>query len=236
MALPIVNAPRYKTEIPSTGAKIEYRPYVVKEEKILMIALETKDNKQIMSAMKDVISACVHTDIDVDSLASFDIEWLFLKLRAKSVGEKVDVRLKCEDSDCKSLTDVSVNLDDIEIQSPDKDNTIRLTEEIGVVMRYPSVTILQKYSEEELSKAEGAFAMIADCIDTIYDEDNVYDCAKETKEDVNNFLDNLSADQFVKITKWFEDMPSIEKVIDYKCVKCERDNRIELRGIQSFFT
>ena len=236
MALPIVNSSRYSTELPSSGQTIEYRPYVVKEEKILMIALETKDQKQIMRAMKDVISSCVYTEINPEDLASFDIEWLFLKLRSKSVGEKVEVRLKCEDDDCKSLTDVTVDLESISVEKPSEDNVIKLTDTVGVTMKYPSVGVLEKYSEEDLQTATGAFDMIVDCIDTIYDEDNVYDCANETKADIDNFLDNLSSEQFKKISDYFQDMPSVKHDIEYKCVKCDRDNKVELRGIQSFFT
>lgn len=237
MALPIVNAPSYETNLPSTGEMITYRPYVVKEEKMLMIALETKDQKQIMRAMKDVISACVQSEINVDNLTSFDIEWLFLKLRSKSVGERVDLKLKCQQGDCKGTTDVNINLEDIQLEGEvAKDRTIKLTDEIGVVLNYPSVGMMEKLNLNEVEGVKGAFDIIVSSIETIFDADNVYDCKTETRASIEAFIDNLNSAQFSKISEFFQSVPVLQHNLNWSCMACGKENDIELKGIQSFFT
>lgn len=237
MALPIVNSSKYSTKLPSTGQVIEYRPYVVKEEKILMIALETQDQKQIVRAMKDVVKACVFDDIDSSKLTSFDLEWMFLKLRCKSVGENAAIKLKCQKEECATVIDVDVNLDEVEIsEDVNKDKVVKVTDTVGVELKYPSVDDIAKYDVEKLGTFEGAVQMIVDCMETIFDEDNVYDVKNEKRKDVIDFLESLSSPQFKLISDWFQNMPSIETDVSYKCNKCGYDNKIELRGIQSFFT
>ena len=236
MALPKVNSSKYSTTLPSTGQVIEYRPYVVKEEKILMIALESQDQKQIVSAMKDVVKACVFDDINENKLTPFDIEWMFLKLRSKSVGEKVIVKLKCDEEECSGITDVDINLDEITMEDNiKKDKVIPITDKIGVTVRYPSINDLAKYDTEKLNTFEGAVGMIIDCLETIYDDDNVYDTKEEKRKDVEGFLENLSSTQFKKIADWFQGMPTVSKTVEWKC-SCGKDQEMELRGIQSFFT
>lgn len=235
MALPIVNAPRYSTTLPSTGKEIHYRPYNVKEEKILMIAMESKDQKQIIGAMNDVILGCV-TNVDINKITTFDIEWLFLKLRSKSVGEKIDLKVTCTDDECDGKTDIVVDLDLIEVKGENKDNTIQITEEIGVTLRYPDLPTLEKYDGDKLNTVDGAFNLIIDCIESIYDEDNVYDCKNETPEDVKEFIDSLSSEQFQKIAVFFQEVPQVKHDVEWKCSSCGRDNKLELKGIESFFT
>ena len=236
MAVPKVNSSKYSTTLPSTSKVIEYRPYVVKEEKILMIALESQDQKQIISAMKDVIKACTFDSINENELTPFDLEWMFLKLRSKSVGENVVVKLKCDEEDCSGITDVDINLDEITIEEDiKKDKLIPITDKIGVTVRYPSVNDIAKYDTDKLNTYEGAVSMIVDCLDTIYDEDNVYDTKQEKRKDVEGFLENLSSTQFKKISDWFQNMPTISKTVEWKCA-CGKDQEMELRGIQSFFT
>tara|TARA_B100001939_G_scaffold73013_1_gene61192 strand:+ start:1976 stop:2683 length:708 start_codon:yes stop_codon:yes gene_type:complete len=235
MALPKLESSKYSTQLPSTGENIEYRPYLVKEEKILMIALESKDQKQIISAMKDVVKACVYDDINVNKLTAFDLEWLFLKLRSKSVGEKVIVKLKCNDEECKTLTDVEIDLDEIKVdESVEKEKIIKLNDNVGVTVKYPSVDDISKYSEDKLKTFEGAVEMIVDCIDTIYDEDNVYDAKTEKREDVVGFLESLSSTQFKMISDWFADMPTVSHTVKWDCEG--KPQELELRGLQSFFT
>ena len=236
MALPVVNASRYSTILPSTGQEIEYRPYLVKEEKIMMVALESKDQKAIMRAMKDVAQACVFTDINVDSLTSFDLEWIFLKLRTKSVGENTRVRLKCEDEGCNKNTEIDVNLDDISLSEIIENKVIKLTDDIGVVMRYPQINMLEEHDEETLKTPDGAFEMVIDCLETIYDEENVYQVIDETRESVKGFIENLNSRQFGMIIDWLKDIPSLEKDIEWNCVACNKENSVKLRGLQSFFT
>jgi len=233
MALPQLNSARYETVIPSTGQSISFRPYLVKEEKVLMLALESQDQNMIMRAIKDVIEACVFDNIDINDLAIFDIESLFLHLRSKSVGENIDLKMKC--SECESLSDVSINIDDIGTPEVKSDNKVMLTDTVGVVLKYPSFESISKLGDE-LDTVDGAFKMVASCIDTIFDEDNVYDAKSETSKNIQEFLENLNSDQFKMLTGFFENMPALTHSLNFKCQHCGHDNEMELKGLQSFFT
>lgn len=235
MALPIVNSSRYETVIPSTGKEITFRPYLVKEEKILMVAMESKDEKQIAAALIDVIKACVFEDINVNELTMFDVESIFLRLRSKSVGEKSDVRLKC--NECEQLTDIEIDLDSIEVETvEDNSRTVAITEEVGVLLRYPSITDMQKYKQKELESVEGVTNLIADCIESIYDNDNVYNVKEEPRKNVVAFIDGLSSKQFAALAQFFADSPQLKHDVNFKCASCGVDNTLELKGLQSFFS
>ena len=236
MALPQVNSSRYSTKLPSTGVDIEYRPYLVKEEKIMMVALESKDNKQIVGAMKDVAQACILTEIDVDKLTAFDLEWMFLQLRSKSVGEKADVKMKCLVEDCDGVTPVSIDLSEVEMDNYDSNRLLKMNDEIGIEMIHPSVNIMENYDEEKLKSVEGAFDMIIDCMETIYDKENVYVVKDEKRVDVMNFLEALTSNQFKILSDWLQKVPSVKKEVEWCCSKCKADNKMELRGLQSFFS
>ena len=236
MALPQVNSSRYSTKLPSTGVDIEYRPYLVKEEKIMMVALESKDNKQIVGAMKDVAQACILTDVDVDKLTAFDLEWMFLQLRSKSVGEKADVQMKCLVEDCDGVTPVSIDLNEVEMDNYDSNRLLKMNDEIGIEMIHPSVNIMENYDEEKLKSVEGAFDMIIDCLDTIYDKDDVYQVKDERREDVRDFVESLTSGQFSQLAEFMQKIPSVKKEVEWCCSKCKADNKMELRGLQSFFT
>ena len=239
MALPILNATRYATTLPSTGEEIYYRPYVVKEEKIMMIALESKDEKQIMDAMLDVIEACVLTEgINHQDLTTFDVEWLFLKLRARSVGENAELKLKCTDEDCDGISDVLYNLDDIKIDGElgKTKMTIKIADGVGVVMKYPPVKLIRKYDAKSMETIEGAFSLVAGCIDQVFDEENVYEAKEQTPEEVKDFLDSLSTPQFKSLADFIGTQPTVHDNIDWKCQSCQKENSMELRGLQSFFT
>ena len=236
MALPQVNSSRYSTKLPSTGVEIEYRPYLVKEEKIMMVALESKDNKQIVGAMKDVAQACILTDVDVDKLTAFDLEWMFLQLRSKSVGEKADVKLKCQVEGCGGMTDVSIDLSDVEMDDYEPNRVIQLNSDVGVQMVYPSVNLVEKYDEEKLKNVDGVFDMIIDCLDTIYDKDDVYQVKDERREDVRDFVESLTSGQFSQLAEFMQKIPMVKKQVEWCCSKCEANNKMELRGLQSFFT
>ena len=236
MALPQVNSSRYSTKLPSTGVEIEYRPYLVKEEKIMMVALESKDNKQIVGAMKDVAQACILTDVDVDKLTAFDLEWMFLQLRSKSVGEKADVKLKCQVEGCGGMTDVSIDLSDVEMDDYEPNRVIQLNSDVGVQMVYPSVSLVEKYDEDKLKNVDGIFDMIIDCLDTIYDKDDVYQVKDERREDVRDFVESLTSGQFSQLAEFMQKIPMVKKQVEWCCSKCGADNEMELRGLQSFFT
>ncbi len=233
MALPQLNSARYETVIPSTGQSISFRPYLVKEEKVLMLALESQDQNMIMRAIKDVIEACVFDNININDLAIFDIESLFLHLRSKSVGENIDLKMKC--SECESLSDVSINIDDIGTPEVKSDNQVMLTDTVGVVLKYPSFESISKLGDE-LDTVDGAFKMVASCIDTIFDEDNVYDAKSESSKNIQEFLENLNSDQFKMLTGFFENMPALTHNLNFKCEHCGHENEMELKGLQSFFT
>ncbi len=234
MALPVLNAAKYRTIVPSLGKEVEYRPYLVKEEKILMIAIESQDQRQILSALKDVIKACVFDDIDVDELAMFDIETLFLKLRSKSVGETTEIKAKCEK--CDTPNNQLIKFDDIEIPKIKKGKmTIGLTGDIGVTLRYPSVTTIEKSDSPNMDSYDSVVGLISNCIESIYDADNVYSAKDEGTKEVLNFVESLNSDQFSKLTEFFQSIPSLKYDLEYDCVKCGHKNKLELKGIESFF-
>ena len=233
MALPQLNSARYETTIPSLGKTISYRPYLVKDEKILMLALESQDQKMIMRAIKDVIELCTFDDINVNKLAVFDIECLFLALRSKSVGENMDLKIKC--SECEGLVDVLINVDEIVPPQVNTDNVVMLTETVGVTLRYPSFEMVSNMGDD-IDTVDGAFKMIADCIDTIFDDDAVHDASNVTEKEMNDFLENLNSDQFKKMSTYFEDMPALKHDLHYDCPTCNKANHMELKGLQSFFT
>ena len=238
MALPQVNSSRYSTKLPSTGVEIEYRPYLVKEEKIMMVALESKDNKQIVGAMKDVAQACILTDVDVDKLTAFDLEWMFLQLRSKSVGEKADVKVKCQVDGCEGMTEISIDLSEVEMDEyePSNNRVIQLNDDVGVQMVYPSVNLVEKYDEEKLKNVDGVFDMIIDCLETIYDKDDVYHVKDERRQDVKDFVEALTSNQFSKLAEFLQKIPSVKKRVEWCCSTCEANNEMESRGLQSFFT
>jgi|TARA_Y100000289_G_scaffold29704_1_gene29431 hypothetical protein len=236
MALPIVNSSRYSTKLPSTGEEIEYRPYLVKEEKIMMVALESKDNKQIMRAMKDIIKACVFKDnFNIESLTSYDIEWMFIKLRSVSVGEMVTLNMPCQTEECKAKTEIEFNLGDVKI-SDNPDPVVQITDEVGVKMKHPGMDIMETFTEEKLQTLEGAFDLVKCSMDVIYDKDDVYPISGETDEDVKTFLDSLSTEQFKKMVEWIGKTPTVKSDIEWKCIECAKENTFEVRGINSFFT
>ena len=236
MALPELNTARYEMVIPSTGDTISFRPYLVKEEKILMMAMESNDNKVIMKATADVIKSCVNDELDIDELAMFDIETIFLELRSKSVGETVDLKIKCEDEECDVVNDIVINFDDIERPVvTDEINKIMITDEVGVVMKYPSMKYMEKLTDVGDTDAEQSMNMIMSSIDVIFDKDEVYPVEDETKENLQKFVDSLSTVQFMRLSDFFRDMPSLKHDVEFKCT-CGKEQKQELRGLSSFFT
>lgn len=233
MALPKLNSASYETMIPSTGQVINFRPYLVKEEKILMMALESNDQKQIVKATKDMISSCVTDEIDVDKLATFDIESLFLQLRSKSVGESIGLKVKCDN--CETQNDVTVNFDEIGVDVPSDDGVIMITDDVGVKMRYPSFNDISAINPDKEESIETAFDIIMKCIDSVFDSDNVYPAEAEGPTKMRVFVESLNTAQFQKLAQFFENMPVLKTVVDFNCVSCKEDNSTELKGLQSFF-
>jgi hypothetical protein len=238
MPLPKISTPTYELELPSTDQTIKYRPFLVKEEKLLVIALESEDTKQITTAIKTVIKNCIHTkDIKVETLPTFDIEYLFLNIRGKSVGEKVDVNIVCPD-DNETNVSVSIDLDEIRIQKNEgHTNKIKVDDKIMMEMKYPSLEqfIKNNFDFNNENAMEQSFDLIASCIDKIYTEDDVWIAADVTKKEITEFLDSMNSSQFKEIEKFFETMPKLSHKIKVTNPKTEVESEVVLEGLASFF-
>jgi ribosomal protein L44E len=230
MALPKMAVPMYSVVLPSTGQELQMRPYLVKEEKILMIALESNDPQQISTAVRNIIVSCIEDIIDMDELTVFDIEKLFLELRSISVGETVELSIKC--SECEENNTAAVNLKEVNLSEYVQGaNIIQLDTSIGIELKYPTVNDISDISAGKLESVEGMMELITNCIVNIFDADNVYSAKDEKKE----FIDGLNSAQFKKIQAFFESTPMLVHNIEFKCSKCEHENSIELKGLNSFF-
>ena len=235
MALPQLNSAKYDVVIPSTGKTVTYRPYLVKEEKILMMAMDSNYSKMIMKATSDVIKACVYDDINIDEMAMFDIETIFIALRSKSVGETVDLAVKC--NDCDSRNEVQISFDDIKAPVVDEDDgTIMVTDDVGITLRYPSFKDISSIKEGSEETIEGAMQLVTKCITSIFDDNGVYDAKNETKKSLTDFVESLNNEQFIKLSDFFSESPALTYDMDFTCTKCGAKNSQELRGLQSFFT
>ena len=243
MALPRLETATYELTIPSTGKKIEYRPFLVKEEKALLIAAEDGSPATITKAMKDIITACTEGEVKLKELASFDIEYIFLQLRGKSVGDIIEInlqkpdRIKCEEEVCPNAAQISVDIRDIVMNTSDMEKPeIELTEDVGVKLNFPQIDTIQKYVKTGGTLGtEDVFKMIIDCIEYIWDGDEIYKAKDSTKKELNDFIESLSTEQFNKIRKYFESMPRLTHEITWTCPKCEKSAPLVLEGLDSFF-
>ena len=240
MPLPKIATPSYELELPSTGKTIQYRPFLVKEEKLLVIALESEDTKQITNAIKAVIKSCVLTKgIKVETLPTFDIEYLFLNIRGKSVGEDIDVNLICPD-DNETEVSISVNLDDIKVQKPDgHSNQIKLDNNLMMELKYPSLNefIKNNFDPNDTSKnpMDQSFDLIGSCINKIYNQDEVWAAADCSKKEITDFLDSMNSSQFKEVEKFFETMPKLTHTIKVFNPKTNVESDVVLEGLASFF-
>jgi len=238
MPLPKIATPTYELELPSTGQNISYRPFLVKEEKVLVIALESEDNKQITTAIKAVLKNCILTKgIKVELLPTFDIEFLFLNIRGKSVGEELEVNIICPD-DGETEVPVTINLDDIEIKKDEKHTTkIKLDNTIMMEMKYPSLDqfIKNNFDFNDKNAMDQSFDLIATSIDKIYTEDEVWATADCTKKEVKEFLDSMNSTQFKEIESFFETMPKLSHSISVTNPKTKVKSDVVLEGLASFF-
>ena len=238
MPLPTIVTPSYELELPSTGKKIKYRPFLVKEEKLLVLALETEDTKQISTAIKTVLKNCIQTrGVKVENLPTFDIEYLFLNIRGKSVGEEVEVNLIAPDDEVTQVP-VTINIDDIKIQkSEDHTNKVKLDAELVMEMKYPSLEqfIKSNFDFSEEVSMEQSFDLIASCIDKIYNEEEVWSTADCTKKEVKEFLEQMNSMQFKEIEKFFETMPKLSHSVTFTNPKTKVESTVVLEGLSSFF-
>jgi len=236
MALPKVETPKYELQVPSTGKMVTYRPYLVKEEKILMMAMESQDNRQMIRAVKDVISACTEGEVDISKLAMFDLEYVFSMLRSKSVGETTAIGVKCES--CETKNDVDVNIENVRVNVPKDESvkTVQLTDDVGVILRYPSVDVISEADTAGGSDVDMVFTLVGACIETIFSGDEMYDVDQQSKKDLYEFIESLSTEQFNKIRQFVEDMPAAALDVQFKCTNCGVDNDIEVKGLANFFS
>jgi len=245
MALPKVNTPTYELTIPSSGEKVSYRPFLVKEEKTLLMAMESKDTSAMSKAMKDIIIACTDGDANPNDLAPYDLEYFFLQLRGRSVGEVIEVRAPrppnfqacCEKADEEDVCKISINIDDIKVDtSKIKSSDIEISDDIGIKLRFPEIDAIQKYSSDEGGmQAENIFKLIIECIEYISDGDDIFQAKDHSKKEMNEFLDSLNTQQFNKIREFFESMPRLSHDVDWACPKCGNTKTLTLAGIDAFF-
>ena len=238
MPLPKIATPTYELELPSTGQTIQYRPFLVKEEKLLVLALEGEDIKEITTAIKNVIKSCIQTKgIKVDILPTFDIEYLFLNIRGKSVGEDIEVNLVCPD-DNETYVPVMIPIDEIGIlKTENHTNKIKLDESLVMEMKYPSLAEFIKNNFDFAGDAtmDQSFDLIASCVDKIYNAEEVWTAADCTKKEINSFLEQMNSSQFKEIETFFETMPKLSHTVKVKNPKTKVESTIVLEGLSSFF-
>ena len=238
MPLPKIATPTYELTLPSTGKTVQYRPFLVKEEKLLVIALESEDNKQITTAIKAVLRACVLTKgIKIENLPTFDIEFLFLNIRGKSVGEELDVNIVCPDDEVTEVA-IKIDLEDIKVQRDENHtNQIKLDDSLMMEMKYPSLDefIKNNFDFNDKNQMDQSFQLIASCIDKVYSEDEAWATADCTKKEVNEFLESMNSSQFKEIEAFFTTMPKLSHTINVKNPKTKVESEVVLEGLASFF-
>jgi hypothetical protein len=243
--LPKVDVPLYEITLPLMKKKVKFRPFLVKEEKILLMAAESDDQNAVILAIKQIITNCLVTKIDVDDLPIMDFEYLFLHLRARSVGETIDLQYKCnndineggEERKCNHLVKLSFNALEVEPELNGKEtNKLELTPKLGIVLKYPTFGSIETLASiENVSPTDVVVETIISSIDYIYDDESIYYAKDTPKEELIDFIDSLTREQFQKIKEFFENIPKLTKKLDFKCVKCGYEDNIEVEGIQSFF-
>lgn len=235
MNLPKQTLPEYQVTLPLSGKKINYRPYLVREQKILLMALESGDEKAMVVAISKIMQNCIDTKIKVEDLPLTDFEYLFLKLRIVSVGEFTEQKYKCLRNECGNLVTIPLNLNDISIDVADnKKKTIKLSDlpPFGVIMKYPSYKIMEQMGSLNFEKT---IEMIKVCIESIFDSENVYSNNQYTDVELNDWIDALTQEQFSKILQFFNDIPILKKDLNFECRVCGHKEVIHLEGITSFF-
>ena len=236
MALPKLTTPTYELEIPSTDEKIKYRPFLVKEEKILMLAMESKETKDITQAVKDIVSECTFNKVDISNMPMFDVEYIFLQIRAKSVGEVSKLKLLCPD-DKKTYADVEVDLNEVKVQvGEDHTNKIDLGNGMGIIMQYPSIDSFKDSGIRDIN-ASNMLEVISTCILQIYEEEGkkVYNSKDQTSKELTDFIEQLNTKQFKDVQKFFDTMPKLKHEITIKNPKTKKESKIVLSGLNDFF-
>jgi dGTP triphosphohydrolase len=235
MALPKLNdKPKYELIIPSSKQNVKFRPYLVKEEKVLMMALESQDKAASLNAVVDTISSCVQDEFDSSKLTLFDIEYMFIMIRSKSVGEVSQLGIKCKQ--CEKTNEIAVRLDDIEVkQDRIVEKDIKLEENITLSMKYPNFNDVLKFEDNNLTETEKTFILIGKCMESIETEEENIMLKDVSDTEVNDFIESLNTEQFTKVKEYVENMPRVEKEIKFVCGGCETENTMVLSGIDDFF-
>jgi hypothetical protein len=237
MALPKQTGVVYNLTIPSSDKQVKFRPFLVKEEKALLLAQQSEDSTVMIDTLKTVIESCIIDKVDVSSLAIFDLEYIFTQIRAKSVGEEVELSFRCGHcADEKAKVKISIDLTKIQVEKdPSHTNKISLFDDVGIVLKYPNIEVVKKLENITSDKIDDVFNIVVECIDYIYDDQSLYYAKETSKEELIDFLNNLSSEQFTKIQKFFETLPKIKQNIDFTCPICGAENHTVLEGLSSFF-
>jgi hypothetical protein len=242
MALPKIDVPIYEVEVPSDKKTIRFRPFTVKEEKLFLMAAQSDDSETVTKTIIQVLNNCILDEIDVENIPMFDLEYVFLHLRARSIGEIVELNYKCnnkvisengEEKNCNNVVNVDVNLLEIKPTDTEIKNKIQMNSKLGLVMKYPNLNLVQKIKTQD--ELEIVIELIVECIDYIYDEDNIYYAKDSTKEELLEFLESFQAKDLEKLKDFFDTLPKISKELDFNCNKCGYHEKIKLEGIQNFF-
>ena len=238
MALPVNTATIYNLILPSTGKSLKYRQFFVKEEKALLIAQQSEEIKVMVDTLKAVVKACVLDDLDIDKLATFDLEYLFCQIRAKSVGENVELIFSCDDcpDDPKAKSKVMIDLTKLEVTKvPGHTNKIALFNDVGLIMKYPTMDIMKLIDSVDESDFDQVVSIVVESIESIYTGAEVFHAKEQTKEELVAFIENLTTEQFAKVQEFFETMPKLKQEVDYTCPVCNKAHHKVLEGMQSFF-
>jgi hypothetical protein len=245
MALPVLTAPTHEMTLTSTGETIQFRPFLVKEEKLLLMALESNDDDEMMNAMKQLINNCIITVLDIEKLPLFDIQYIFLQIRCQSVGNNVELRFKhpenknSKDEECKHIQDISIDLSNIKPEAKEgHSKKLALSNDIGVVMKYPNIDMFKTFTNTENNTEEALstiFDVIIKNIEMIYQGENAFYAEEHTKEELLEFLNSLSSAQFNKIREFFQTMPYLRHEFEYTCDSCGCIESVNLAGVDDFF-
>jgi hypothetical protein len=237
MTLPVILTPTYELIVPSTKQKVKYRPFLVKEQKALLIAQQSEDQGVMFSTLINIIKVCTFDKLDVKKLAMFDVEYIFTQLRARSVGEISELIFSClECNEPLAKSKVQIDLTKLEVTfDPNHNSYIMLTDTVGIKMKYPGITEAKTLNDLTNIDINNIFDLAVSCIDSIYDDNGVYPASESTKEELNAFLDSLNQAQFEKIKEFFLTLPKLEKTIEFDCPVCKFHHKQTLRGLESFF-
>ena len=242
--LPKIDVPVYSVKLISNDKTLQFRPFTVKEEKLFLMANESEDLNSVVDTIKQILNNCILDEFDITSLPLFDIEYLFLNIRARSISEIVNLKYKCnnnvldeetkEEKKCNNVVEIDINILDIKPEKQEgHTNKVEITEKMGVVMKYPSFETLKNFDIQ--NEADSIIKITVNCIDYVYDSDSIYYAKDSTEEELIEFVESMQAKDLEKIKAFFDTMPKMKKDIDFKCNKCEHEEKIELEGIQNFF-